>query len=121
MNIFGTSDSKYDSRCVMSDVAFRTPPPIGGPSCLVYLLGRCFSPLLWRGGLVVARWTSNRTVLPGSNILVDHGVIPLSRVFTHSFSGSTQASHPLWVEVKMRSSGCMVRSTKRLELCLEMA
>ena len=23
----------YDSRCWMSDVAFRTTPPIGGPSC----------------------------------------------------------------------------------------
>ena len=37
MNIFGTSDSKYynlyDSRCVMSDVAFCTGSPFGRPSC----------------------------------------------------------------------------------------
>ena len=26
-------ESIYDSRCGMSDVAFRTIPPIGGPSC----------------------------------------------------------------------------------------
>ena len=34
MNVFGTSDSPYNSRCGMSDVAIRTAPPIGGPSCL---------------------------------------------------------------------------------------
>ena len=33
MNVFGTSDSKYDSHHWMSDVAFRTAPPIGGPFC----------------------------------------------------------------------------------------
>ena len=27
-----------DSRCGMSDVAFRTTPPIGGPSCLKNML-----------------------------------------------------------------------------------
>ena len=37
MSVFGTSDSKCyrRSRCVMSDVAFCTAPPIGGSSCLL--------------------------------------------------------------------------------------
>ena len=37
MNVFGTSDSKYyrPSRCGMSDVTFRTAPPIAGLSCFV--------------------------------------------------------------------------------------
>ena len=34
MNVFRTSDRIiYDSRCGMSDVAFCSAPPIGGPSC----------------------------------------------------------------------------------------
>ena len=39
MNVFGTSDSKYykRSRCGMSDVAFRTAPPIGGLSCYKFI------------------------------------------------------------------------------------
>ena len=39
MNVFGTSDSKYygRSRCGMSDVAFRSAPPIGGLCCLTSL------------------------------------------------------------------------------------
>ena len=36
MNVFGTSNNKYyrRGRCGMSDVAFRTAPPIGVLSCL---------------------------------------------------------------------------------------
>ena len=35
MNVFGTSESKYYRRCHcwMSDVVFRTAPPVGGLSC----------------------------------------------------------------------------------------
>ena len=35
MNVFGKVIASiiYDSRCGMSDVAFCTAPPIGGPSC----------------------------------------------------------------------------------------
>ena len=32
-NVFRTSDSKYHGRSMMSVVAFRTAPPIGGLSC----------------------------------------------------------------------------------------
>ena len=42
MNVFGTRDSKYyrRRRCGMSDVTFRTAPPIGGLSCLC----QCYIP-----------------------------------------------------------------------------
>ena len=66
---------------------------------------------------LIARWIRNRTVL-GSNPMAGTSVtafcvIPLSREFTHTCSGSIQPSHPSVGRQKMRSSAALRQQLTR--------